>query len=409
MTVVPSPGHPAVADYYAARMLQAMFPAPLSVEIGRAPVAVTSFLPLPTLRHTRIVVPAGHPVAAARAVRRQLTGRRLRTRASRLLLTTALASGFVDLLHRHPLVVRGDANADGLPRLLAGFLGQPALMSFAVGPARSNRKPVLQLTDQHGRVLAFAKVGHDDLTRSLVRREADALGRLRRSPLRGVRAPRVLTVVEWNDLLVLVLEPLPINAASDEGARGRQRLVEAVREISGLSSWHGPWSASPLRRSLDIQLRECGERASVLRSELAALDAADPELRLGSWHGDLNPGNVRLGADTVLVWDWERFADQVPVGFDLLHHDLHRQITVQELSPRTAAEALIRNAPDTLLPLGAQRTEATSAARLYLISLAARYLVDQQDQAGSALGRIEEWLVPALLATKALADHEKGR
>ena len=39
-------------------------------------------------------------------------------------------------------------------------------------------------------------------------------------------------------------------------------------------------------------------------------------------------------------------------------------------------------------------------ARLYLVEIAARYLLDGQAAAGARLGRVEHWLLPAL-ATEA--------
>ena len=31
-------------------------------------------------------------------------------------------------------------------------------------------------------------------------------------------------------------------------------------------------------------------------------------------------------ADALLVWDWERFATGVPLGFDAVHHELQKRI-----------------------------------------------------------------------------------
>lgn len=388
-------------DGYTARMLRAMFPPPLRVVTGRSHrTDITAYLPLPTMGRTRIVVPAGHPVVAARAVHRQLTSRRRRTRVARMLLVGALGTGMLDALHPHRFVVQGEPDQDSLLSRLAGVLGSPVLMSFPVGPPRANRKPVLQLADHRGSVLAFAKVGHDPLTTSLVRREADALARLARVPLRRTRAPTVIETVQWRDFFVLLLEPLPVAEKQIGGQRRRDRLLECIQEIAALSDWRGRWSASALRGTLADRLSRLGDRAAALRTELALLDDADPDLWVGSWHGDLNPGNVAVREDGVLVWDWERFEDGLPVGFDLLHHDLHEQVTVAQVEPRAAAESLIRLAATTLRPLGVPPEMATVFARLYLVSLAARYLGDDQDLAGSVLGRVEQWLLPALTATR---------
>ncbi len=120
---------------------------------------------------------------------------------------------------------------------------------------------------------------------------------------------------------------------------------------------------------------------------------------MGAWHGDLNPGNARLGRTRSLVWDWERFQHGVPLGLDLLHHDLHVDLTVTGSAPADAALRLLAGAPAALAPLGVGPAEAAVTARAYLLALAARYLHDQQSEAGAQLGRVETWLLPALDAT----------
>ena len=77
------------------------------------------------------------------------------------------------------------------------MLGRPALLSIHIGPARANRKPVLQLLGAGGEALGYAKLGVDPLTRALVDAEAAALVRLSTVPLGPVTvaergAPRTL-------------------------------------------------------------------------------------------------------------------------------------------------------------------------------------------------------------------------
>lgn len=412
-------GHgPATPDTYVARVLGQLYPPPFRLHRpddppgedspGVDPPGVdprdgargshgTGYLLLPSPRRTRIVVPADRPRAAARAVHRQLTARRARTRAARWLLTLGLGSGVVDRLSACRVAVCGPAGADSVERLLAGVLGvTTVLVTMPVGPARANRKPVLQVTDTTGAVLAFVKVGHDDLTRALVRAEGAALERLAGARFRHTRVPAVLARLDWRDLAVLVLEPLPVSGRQARGARARQALVATLREIAALSAWHGDWSANPFRSRLENELLAGGSRRAALLGALHDLDATSPAVTLGCWHGDLNPGNVAVHPDRVLVWDWERFDEGVPVGFDLLHHDLHRAITRQGADPRTAACALLESAADLLAAFDVEPRAAEATARLYLLALAARYLRDGQAAAGARLGRVEDWITPAL-------------
>ena len=389
---------------YAVDVLRRLYPPPLQVgaaSTAAAPVRAR-FLLLPTPGRPRLVVPAGHRRAAGRAVHRQLTGRRPRTRAARLLLRAAVASGLADRLPPGPLLVSGPSGADCVDRVLAGVLGrQGLLVSLPLSPPRANRKPVLQVCDRAGRALAFVKVGHDPLTRRLVAAEGDSLEQLASAGLRGVRVPAVLARLAWNELDLLVLEPLPLSRRRLGGPVARTALLAAVREIAALGASPATgWADSPYRPALAGQLADCGAAAASLLGHLQALDATAPQLALGAWHGDLNPGNVALVEEQSLVWDWERFEHGVPLGFDLLHHDLHRDVTMAQVPPPEAARRLLAAAAATLAPLAVGPAEAEATARLYLLALAARYLRDRQSEAGGGLGSVETWLLPALDAAR---------
>ncbi len=387
-------------DEAAQVMLRLLYPPPLTVTTssGDDREARASYLLLPSRTRPRIVVPARQPRTSTQALRRQMTGQRPRTRAARALLSLGLRTGAMDRLHRHGVVVRGPSDAEAIDSVLQRILDVPTVrLTMPIGPARANRKPVLQVTDETGHVLAFVKVGHDQLTRSLVRREGSALKRLSEVSWRIVRPPQARAVLDWGDLAVLVLEPLPIPhrriAAQDE----RQRLVEAVREIAqsfGTSTCG--WDSNPFLARLRHDLAACGDRGDAFTPSLTAMDIKAPVLELGAWHGDLNPGNVAMDEHECWVWDWERFEEDVPVGFDLLHHDLQRAITVEGQSPSLAARALVANAADVLSPLGVPAKAAVEVVQLYLLTIAARYLADDQEAAGAALGRVEDWVAPAL-------------
>ena len=108
-------------------------------------------------------------------------------------------------------------------------------------------------------------------------------------------------------------------------------------------------------------------------------------------------------ADGLLVWDWERFATAVPVGFDPLHYRLQSDVVRGRRPPAEAADACVRDAAACLAPFGVPAGEARLVAVLYLAELSARYLADRQAEAGARLGRPGTWLIPAIKkATKTL-------
>ena len=362
---------------------------------------VVRYIVLPHNRSPRLVVPAGNRKASALAVRRQLVGRRPRTRAARLLWQVGLRTGFVDLLSRSRLRVSVGEGHESIEDVLARCLGteERLLITMPVGPPRANRKPVLQVTNRMGDVLAFVKVGHDPLTSELVQREERALTELVRSYIPATKVPTVLGSAEWEGLRLLLLEPLDARPTSMSSADRRRRLVQSLRAVASTGTVAGTWEHSPARATLLQLLPKLGRRGHELRELVRLPEEHLLTTRVGAWHGDLNPGNFSVRRDETSVWDWERYEWGVPHGFDILHHDLHVAITVEHAPPRQAATDLVLAAGEILKPFSVPPAKARAVAQLYLAVIGCRYLRDRQDVAGSPLGRVEDWLVPALRAT----------
>jgi hypothetical protein len=99
----------------------------------------------------------------------------------------------------------------------------------------------------------------------------------------------------------------------------------------------------------------------------------------------------------VYLWDLERFEAGVPYGFDAVHYRLQDDIVTKGSDPTTAVLALVAEAPSVLAPMGVAPAEAEPTALLYLVDLAARYMGDQAERAGAALGALGRWLLPTLL------------
>jgi hypothetical protein len=255
---------------------------------------------------------------------------------------------------------------------------------------------VLQVSDDHDRVLAFVKAGHNDLTRALVRHEHACLSGLVDRAWRHVTPPRALALVEWRDLTLLVLTPLPMPAARLPPEVARERLLCVVDEIAtGVGITQIAWRDHPLRKRLQRSLATAGAAASTWLEELSRLPD-DVIVPTGAWHGDLNPGNMALTWGPCPVWDWERCETDVPLGFDLLHHDLQELITVRRMAPPSAVAHLLSEAPAMLARWGMSAGVAATASRAYLITLAERYMADDQVAAGATLGAVDQWILPAL-------------
>jgi hypothetical protein len=276
-----------------------------------------------------------------------------------------------------------------------------------IGAARANRKPVLQVLTPAGTTVAYAKIGHTPLTRRLVRDELAALRALAAARPVTLTAPAALGLSRWAGLDVLLLSPLPVG----EGRRAPDpaRLAAAVSEIAGLGGRsRGGITASRYWAALAGRLGAAppGPDADTLRGLLDELAArhGQAELEFGAWHGDWAPWNLAVTRDGLLVWDWERFAAGVPVGFDSLHYWLQTAVVTRRQDPAAAAVQCAGQAPGLLAPLGVDPAAARVTAWLYLSELSARYLADRQAEAGARLGAPGRWLIPALAA--ALAGKE---
>ncbi|GAA3450128.1 hypothetical protein [Dactylosporangium matsuzakiense] len=365
---------------------------------GSGPTA-TEYLVIPNARKPRLLVPADDRRVAAGAVRRYAEPQSRLARLKRDAVVAALRTGASGMLLRDRLTVR--PGADSIDAYLARHLGAGLRLSVHIGPARANRKPVLQLLDGAGRTLAFAKLGTAALTRRLVRAEADALAAVGAAGLTQIQVPSVLHAGQWGEHEVLVQSALPV--WQPRVAMPASRLAAAMLEVArccgtgqGRLNGSGYWNR--LRARLDAVEGHAEGAALRTAAERVARAAGDVELRFGSWHGDWSPWNMATVEGSVLVWDWERFTPGVPVGYDGLHHALQLGIA-RAPSAGDAVNELVAAAPDLLLPFGVAGRQAVDVtALLYLIDLATRYVTDRQAEAGARLGVLGSWLLPVLVA-----------
>jgi hypothetical protein len=387
-------------------------------------VAGGELIVLPGAARPRLIVPSGRRAAAA-AVRRYGEPGSAKTMFATRALAIMLAGGLRSALGDR-LIVRVPPGAETICSYLGELAGRPVEISMHVGAARANRKPVLQLLTEAGETVGFAKIAINQLTASLVRDEHAALTRLGQARLTKLRAPGVLALGSWNGLDVLLLEALPV-------WRRRQRLTDdrlaaALAELAGSAGLsHSTLAASGyLERLLDrLDAADVsggdaaggdGAGGGVAGGEVAGGDVAGgdvaralaklitrlgdeagaSELTFGCWHGDLTPWNLACTKAGLLVWDWERFAVGVPVGFDALHYWLQARVVRQDRDPVGAATLCVAAAPRLLAPFGVPAAQAKLTALAYLAELSVRYLADRQADAGARLGAPDRWLMPAI-------------
>lgn len=352
-----------------------------------------AFLVLPSAGQPRLLVPLGDRHAAVSAIRtlavRHSLGRRLGLR----LLLESFRFGVAPRLMRQRLVLPSSERS--LVEALSVALATRVRVALYIGPPRANRKPVLQVIGDGGEVIAYAKVGTTPLAADLVRIEARTLGQLAGRRLESLVVPDLMAVIDYDGMPVVVQSPLPVR---QQHARGNQ-IQTAMLEVSAMQGYtRRSWAESTYRSRLRAGVGTVSHdrRGKVLAELLDVVDDTAGSLTYGAWHGDWNSGNFGMAGGRVLVWDWERFADDVPVGFDALHKALQDDVTVHGRPLPAAASALCSGAADLLAPWQLTPEESRLTVVLYLIELGVRYLRDRQDEAGASIGRIEQWLIPVL-------------
>ena len=332
---------------------------------------------LPDLRRPRVLVPLASRRAAAAAVRQYSDGMTQRARLAKAAVGLGLASGAVQWgLGRRGQVVAAAGPAAGtlLGDHVPAALGRDDLAAAIVlGPVRPNRKPVVQLIGRDGRPVGYMKVGWNDLTRRLVRAEADTLRRLATAGPRSFTAPRLLHQGRWQELDITISSALA-HRLLRRGRRYALPPVAVSREVAALGGvttaalGGSGWWAGLRERLVPVREALAGEPAATLDATLEGLEGrAGTRLAFGTWHGDWGPWNLRATAGPLLVWDWERSADGVPLGFDLLHFGFQTALQGLRRPPAAAAAVARDRAAPQLAALGQEPGVADLLCDLYLL------------------------------------------
>ena len=360
--------------------------------------AGSDFTLVPWSRRAPLLVPPGRRAAAA-AVRHYSGARSAASRLCVNALSVALAGGLTNAVLRGRVRVQAPAGVETIEAYLTDLMMREIRVGMYLGPARANRKPVLQLLTRSGETVGFAKIGVSPLTSRLVRAERDALTLLSQADLASITIPQVLHYGVWHGLDVLVLSALPTWERRRPVTPAT--LAAAMRELAAVGGLRRETLAESgylERLRGNLATADQGTEQAVLMQALdsLALSADATMLGFGSWHGDWAPWNMAYTGRGLMVWDWERFTSGVPEGFDALHFWLQTELKMRHRDSRDAAARVIQDAPRVLSPFGIDAAAARVTAVLYLADLATRYLVDRQAEAGSPLGAPGKWLLPAI-------------
>ena len=383
--------------------LAALYPdADVQLTAGRGPSGGSStarrFLVVPSPARPRAAVPADSPGAVRAFLRRDSAGDSALQGGTRRLVAMVAGGRFAPVAFRATITV-DPGSADSIESYLTRVTGGPVRISLASGSPRANAKPVLGVATPAGEELGFCKVGLTALAGDLVSHEGKVLNRLA-GRLGGLVIPPVLHAGSWRGHHVLFL-----GAVRGTRGRGPELPAEAMRDVAATAGTdvrdlaESPWATSLRQRALAAP-PDVGTAIDTLLPALVAR-AAESGVRgvlHGASHGDWGPWNMAWNGRRAVLWDWERYATDVPVGMDAVHFVAHAELrqrgdlagtlAMLEKSAEPAVRAVLSGWPGT-------EHDVAAAARVvvdcYLLEIACRFAADAASVTAAPVARLAEW------------------
>ena len=322
--------------------------------------------------------PLGSRRAAADAMLRWTDADRPADIAVRSLAWCAARAGLLRFMIQGRVGIRTASDpgtAQTLHEYLASSMGSQAVeISCAFGSPRPNQKPVVRIHSDDGRTLGFAKIGWNETTRTLIDHEADFLAASAGVPTRTFDLPRLIHRGRWNGHSIAITAPLMGGAAIRRHTSPGIAVIEEVAALGDPGT--APMVASSYRASVESRMQRMRpDASSTAREAIREVDRrwSQLPLRFGRWHGDWTPWNMATRGGHPIVWDWERTAPSVPVGFDLLHYAFHRRLASGRDDPdRCLIEAARSVAPSMrVIDVEGARLDATIC--LYVLEMHVRF------------------------------------
>jgi hypothetical protein len=349
---------------------------------------VETYAVLPDARRAKFLIPLDDRRSAAASVASYNALRPPRVRIARAAVGAGIRTGAAAPFLRSRLKVcaPNDASADDLSGWLISehlrrVFDEPAVHS-AIGIGRPGpfRKPVLQAFRPDGSVLGYVKTGWNDVTRSLVRTEAEMLEACAERRPASMLVPKPVHHGAWRDLETVVASPLPLGIRRYRPWRETPPL-EATRDVAALFGRRsaplaaGNYWARTVRRLESLTPRVEQEVATA--ADAYASDVADRDggrvLEFGAWHGDWAPWNMARLDDGLVVWDWEHGGRDVPFGFDPLHFQFQLAFIADQLPLHDALARTSELATPSLEALGLSPDRIAATVRLHLLEVFLRY------------------------------------
>lgn len=202
------------------------------------------------------------------------------------------------------------------------------VFAYFTGTDGPHRKITVQVMDEDGTILGYAKSSADPVVRRLIAREAEALEQVQRVGLRSALVPSLRFAGEVNGTYVLVTDTRKTFWSTSDRTYGaahrafldelfrktRQPDASAARFAVGLSeNWQ------PLRSRVEHAWQQ-----RIDKSLQALHRLGDASVPVCLEHGDFTPWNTYRVGDSLYVFDWEYADSKAAAGGDAIHF-IHNQ------------------------------------------------------------------------------------
>ncbi|MBM3676103.1 MAG: hypothetical protein FJW88_14415 [Actinobacteria bacterium] len=275
------------------------------------------------LHRSSLLLPTGAPRAAACALERRSARTPAWSIAGRRVISATLRG--LATLDRRP----APPATSPIMQWIATELDRSDLAVVALlGPPRPNDKPVLQVVDHAGTTLAWAKIGWSPLTCRLVEHETRVLADLRPLDPR-LRVPTPIAATTIDGCSIALHSALPVWEGSHQGVEPDVVwLTRAIAETGSTSTamvGESAYFAHLCERVARVEPAPARDTVTRVTDGILAA-VGDVPVHCGRFHGDLSPWNLDWQTEGVLVWDWERSEDELPVGLDTVHFSVQEHV-----------------------------------------------------------------------------------
>lgn len=350
------------------------------VERSDTPARVVGdFTVVPSPGRARFLLPAGSPKVAAASLTAYNGLRLPRVAAIRALIAAAVRFGVAGAL-RHRVTVHTTAE-DGseelaqrwLPEHLRQVLDVPRLhLAVGLSLVGPYAKPTLQLFDDDGRPLGYAKIGWNDATRRVVAREVEVL---RSWPEEvAVRTPGSLYSGRWQERMISMSVPLPLGVRRVPSrrwpCRDDSRAVSSTAACGDHAIGVAGWVPEALAAVDALAGLPAGGAALDAGTDFEAL--RDVEVPHGLAHGDWVPWNLAVDGNRLVAWDWEHALDDAPLGFDIVHWAYQQRVVIRRQSTEEGFVGGLEDARPHLTALGLDRRQADAVAAAHRLGVVTR-------------------------------------